>query len=36
QFEAEANTMGFAGAACGPMIRSSYWADVQAHEAGVA
>ena len=36
QFESEANTMGFSGAACGPMIRSSYWADVQAHEAGVA
>ena len=35
-YEQEALTMGFAGAACGPMVRSSYWADVQAHSAGVA
>ena len=35
-FEAEAKKMGFSGAACGPMVRSSYWADVQAHSAGVA
>lgn len=26
---------GFTGAACGPMVRSSYWADQQAHRAGV-
>ncbi len=36
QFEAEALKMGFRNAACGPMIRSSYWADLQAHGAGVA
>ena len=35
-FEAEALKMGFTGAACGPMVRSSYWADRQAHNAGVA
>lgn len=35
-FEAEAMTMGFAHAACGPMVRSSYHADQQAHEAGIA
>ncbi|MFB0935315.1 MAG: lipoyl synthase [Propionivibrio sp.] len=35
-FEEEAKKMGFSGAACGPMVRSSYWADVQAHSAGVA
>ena len=34
-FEAEAKKMGFSGAACGPMVRSSYWADKQAHSAGV-
>ncbi len=34
-FEAEALAMGFNGAACGPMVRSSYWADQQAHSAGV-
>jgi len=28
--------MGFAHAACGPLVRSSYHADRQAHEAGVA
>jgi lipoic acid synthetase len=27
--------MGFVHAACGPMVRSSYHADRQAHEAGV-
>lgn len=27
--------MGFSNAACGPMVRSSYHADQQAHEAGV-
>ena len=35
-YEAEAKAMGFTGAACGPMVRSSYWADQQAHNAGVA
>ncbi len=35
-YEEEAKKMGFSGAACGPMVRSSYWADKQAHSAGVA
>mgnify|MGYP000995775439 FL=1 len=35
-YEAEAKKMGFTGAACAPMVRSSYWADQQAHSAGVA
>ena len=35
-FEVEALKMGFSGAACAPMVRSSYWADQQAHSAGVA
>jgi lipoic acid synthetase len=35
-FEDEAAKMGFAHAACGPMVRSSYHADRQAHDAGVA
>ncbi|MBS1189706.1 MAG: lipoate synthase [Rhodocyclaceae bacterium] len=34
-FEAKAKEMGFSGAACGAMVRSSYWADEQAHQAGV-
>ena len=34
-FEREAQQMGFKNAACGPMVRSSYWADQQAHGAGV-
>ena len=34
-FEREALAMGFRHAACGPMVRSSYHADRQAHEAGV-
>lgn len=34
-FEQAANAMGFTHAACGPMVRSSYHADLQAHEAGV-
>jgi len=34
-YQAEASRMGFANAACGPMVRSSYHADRQAHEAGV-
>ena len=29
-FEREAQAMGFANAACGPMVRSSYHADLQA------
>jgi lipoyl synthase len=35
EFEKQAVAMGFAHAACGPMVRSSYHADQQAHEAGV-
>jgi len=35
-FEQEARAMGFANAACGPMVRSSYHADRQAMEAGAA
>jgi lipoic acid synthetase len=35
-FEREANELGFMHAACGPMVRSSYHADTQAREAGVA
>jgi lipoic acid synthetase len=35
-FEVEAAAMGFANAACGPMVRSSYHADRQARESGVA
>ena len=35
-FEAEARHMGFSHAACGPLVRSSYHADQQAHAAGVA
>jgi lipoic acid synthetase len=34
-FEKEAARMGFANAACGPMVRSSYHADRQAAESGV-
>jgi lipoic acid synthetase len=34
-FEEKAYEMGFAHAAVGAMVRSSYHADVQAHEAGV-
>jgi len=34
-FEREAAAMGFRHAAVGPMVRSSYHADRQAHEAGV-
>jgi len=36
RFEAEAGAMGFTHAACGPMVRSSYHADEQAHQAGFA
>ena len=32
----QAREMGFMHAACGPLVRSSYHADQQAHEAGVA
>ena len=35
-FAREASSMGFMHAACGPMVRSSYHADRQAHEAGIA
>jgi len=35
-FEREAAAMGFANAACGPMVRSSDHADRQAAEAGAA
>jgi lipoic acid synthetase len=35
RFEREALAIGFSHAACGPMVRSSYHADQQAHEAGV-
>ncbi len=34
-FESEARAMGFDHAACGPMVRSSYFADEQAQLAGV-
>ncbi len=34
-FEQAAHDMGFSHAACGPMVRSSYFADVQAERAGV-
>jgi lipoic acid synthetase len=33
-FEQAAREMGFSHAACGPMVRSSYHADIQAHQAG--
>ena len=35
-FEQRANELGFRHAAIGPLVRSSYHADQQAHEAGVA
>jgi lipoic acid synthetase len=35
-FEQQALAMGFTQAACGPMVRSSYHADQQAHGAGVS
>ena len=34
-YETEALKLGFRNAACGPMVRSSYWADQQALGAGV-
>ncbi len=36
EFERQANALGFAHAACGPMVRSSYHADQQAQNAGVS
>ena len=36
EFEDAAKVMGFSHAACGPMVRSSYFADEQAHQAGVS
>jgi lipoic acid synthetase len=36
EFARTAGELGFAHAACGPLVRSSYHADEQAHEAGVA
>jgi lipoic acid synthetase len=36
EFEAAARDMGFRHAACGPLVRSSYHADEQAHAAGAA
>jgi lipoic acid synthetase len=35
-FESEGGKMGFTHAACGPLVRSSYHADQQAHAAGFA
>ena len=35
-FARQADAMGFTHAACGPLVRSSYHADRQAHDAGVA
>jgi lipoic acid synthetase len=35
-FEREARALGFSNAACGPMVRSSYHADLQARGAGAA
>jgi lipoic acid synthetase len=35
-FTETAHELGFVHAACGPLVRSSYHADQQAHEAGVA
>ena len=36
EFARQAHAMGFMHAACGPLVRSSYHADRQAHEAGIA
>jgi lipoic acid synthetase len=35
RYAREARALGFTHAACGPLVRSSYHADLQAHEAGV-
>ncbi|MBI3902598.1 MAG: lipoyl synthase [Nitrosomonadales bacterium] len=34
-FEAEAKNMGFSHAACGPLVRSSFYAEEQAQQAGI-
>jgi len=36
EYEKQADRLGFKHAAIGPLVRSSYHADRQAHEAGVA
>ncbi len=36
EYEKQADLLGFKHAAIGPLVRSSYHADQQAHEAGVA
>jgi lipoic acid synthetase len=36
EFERQARALGFAHAACGPLVRSSYHADQQARAAGIA
>jgi lipoic acid synthetase len=36
EYARRARAMGYSHAACGPLVRSSYHADRQAHEAGVA
>jgi lipoic acid synthetase len=36
EFERQAHALGFKHAACGPLVRSSYHADQQAHAAGAA
>jgi lipoic acid synthetase len=36
RFEAAALELGFTNAACGPLVRSSYHADQQAHAAGIS
>jgi lipoic acid synthetase len=36
EFSRRAQELGFTHAACGPLVRSSYHADQQAHEAGIA
>jgi lipoic acid synthetase len=35
RYGAHAQALGFVHAACGPLVRSSYHADQQAHDAGV-
>lgn len=35
EFARQAHALGFMHAACGPLVRSSYHADQQAHEAGI-
>jgi lipoic acid synthetase len=35
EYARTAEALGFMHAACGPLVRSSYHADQQAHEAGV-